>query len=137
MAKKSTAARQAHAARRSQTPARGAEVALVRAPKTSSETDAQTPKTRVAVPAERTRAPEVAKASKPAQRAESTAASRQQSARAQAVRVARARAAQRVRVANMITPEHYSYVLGDLKLIGSLAAAMFAVIIILHFALPS
>jgi hypothetical protein len=57
--------------------------------------------------------------------------------KAQAARVARARATQRARTANLISPTNYSYVLNDLKLIAGLAVAMFAVIIILHFALPS
>jgi hypothetical protein len=57
--------------------------------------------------------------------------------KAQAARVARARATQRARAANLISPTNYSYVPNDLKLIAGLAVAMFAVIIILHFALPS
>jgi hypothetical protein len=41
----------------------------------------------------------------------------------------------RIRVANMVTAEHYRYVLHDLRLTGILAAVMFAVIIVLHFVL--
>lgn len=58
-------------------------------------------------------------------------------AKAQAVRVARARAVQRARTANLVTPEHYSYVIRDLKLIAALACAMVIVLIVLHFALPA
>jgi hypothetical protein len=53
----------------------------------------------------------------------------------QATRVARARATQRARAANVITPQHYAYVLKDLRLIAGLAGSMFLVIIILHFVL--
>lgn len=55
--------------------------------------------------------------------------------RTQANRIARARATQRARTAYQITPEHYSYVLRDLRLTAALAALMFSVIIILHFVL--
>ena len=51
--------------------------------------------------------------------------------------LARGPATQRARAVNVITPEHYSYVLNDLKLIGALALGMFAVILVLHFTLPS
>lgn len=57
-------------------------------------------------------------------------------ARAQAARVARAKALQRARAANFVTPEHYSYVIRDLKLIAVLACLMFATLIVLHFVLP-
>ena len=57
-------------------------------------------------------------------------------AREQATRLARARATQRARVANMISPEHYSYVLTDLRLILSVAAAFAIILIVLHFVLP-
>jgi hypothetical protein len=56
-------------------------------------------------------------------------------ARTQASRVARAQATQRARTANLISAENYAYVLNDLRLTGMLAAAMFLVIIILHFVL--
>jgi hypothetical protein len=42
-----------------------------------------------------------------------------------------------VRPANLITAEHYAYVRNDLRIIAALAGAMFLVIIILHFVLPS
>lgn len=58
-------------------------------------------------------------------------------AKAQAVRIARARAVQRARTANLVTPEHYSYVARDLKLIAVLACAMVIVLIVLHFTLPA
>ncbi len=57
-------------------------------------------------------------------------------AREQEVRLARARATQRARVANMISPEHYSYVLGDLRLILGVAAVFVVILIVLHFTLP-
>jgi hypothetical protein len=41
----------------------------------------------------------------------------------------------RIREANMVTAEHYRYVLHDLRLTGILAALMFTVIIVLHFVL--
>jgi hypothetical protein len=41
----------------------------------------------------------------------------------------------RIREANMVTPEHYRYVIQDLRLTGILAAVMFGVIIVLHFVL--
>ncbi len=50
-------------------------------------------------------------------------------------KVARAREMQRAHAANRITPEHYSYVKNDLRLIAVLATCMFAVIIALHFVL--
>lgn len=56
--------------------------------------------------------------------------------KAQAVRAARARAVQRARAANLVTPEHFAYVIRDLRLIAVLACAMVIVLIVLHFALP-
>ena len=143
MAKKSTAARQANAARRPQTTAKSAAVTLVRTPKTTDEAPqpvakaaAPTP-ARAVAPSARPKPLEAPKGAKPAPpRVENTPA-KQPTAKAQAARVARARAAQRARAANLISPTHYSYVLNDLKLIVTLAVLMFTVIIILHFALPS
>ena len=40
------------------------------------------------------------------------------------------------RQSNLVTPEHYSYVLKDLRLIGILAVIMFGAIIALTFILP-
>lgn len=40
------------------------------------------------------------------------------------------------RQSNLVTPEHYSYVLKDLRLIGILAVIMFGTIIALTFILP-
>lgn len=154
MAKKSTAARQGHTSRRPQTTAKPAEVTLVRTPKTSDTSNATntthavaasadaTPPTSTparsakasAATVERPRAPEVGRVAKPAPKVDS--AVRQQAAKTQANRIARARAMQQARTANLITPEHYSYVLGDLKFIGVLAALMFIIIIVLHFVLP-
>jgi hypothetical protein len=54
----------------------------------------------------------------------------------QDTRVARARATQRARQAGLITPEHYSYVIGDLKLVAWLAGGAFAILIALTFFLP-
>lgn len=147
MAKKSTATRQANAARRSQTTAKAPAVALVRAPKDTSETSvtskslaAATAPARGAITsnAERPRSPAVSQTARPAARPapRPEPAARQESARTQATRVARARATQRARSANMINPEHYGYVIKDLRLIATLAVAMFAIIIVLHFVLP-
>ncbi|HKW23439.1 MAG TPA: hypothetical protein VJO13_18805, partial [Ktedonobacterales bacterium] len=55
--------------------------------------------------------------------------------REQERRVARAKEMRRIREANMVTAEHYRYVLLDLRLTGILAALMFTVIIVLHFVL--
>jgi hypothetical protein len=139
MAKKSTAARQSNAARRSQTSAKAAGVSLVRTPK--AERDATPAAEPVSVARTRPTAPvarpsPAQKAARPEPKPEAEAA-RQQAAKVQAARVARARATQRARAVNVITPEHYSYVLNDLKLIGALALGMFAVILVLHFTLPS
>ena len=157
MAKKSTATRQANAARRSQTTAKSSGVTLVRshqgqetkepassavdtretkAPQASpaAKPAASAARPRVAPAVERPRALEAPKQAKPAPKPESAPA-RQANTRAQSSRVARARATQRARAANVITPEHYSYVLKDLRLIAALAVAMFAVIVVLHFVL--
>jgi len=56
--------------------------------------------------------------------------------REQNQRLARARATQRARQANLISAEHYSYVLGDLKLIVALAVSALVVLIALTFVLP-
>lgn len=143
MAKKSTATRQGNAARRSQTTDKRSAVALVRTPKETNETTgtsqshASTP-TRSAITsnAERPRSPAVTNktTTRPAPRQEPVA--RPENTRAQASRVARARATQRARTAHQISPEHYGYVINDLKLIAALAVTMFAVIIVLHFVLP-
>ena len=50
-------------------------------------------------------------------------------------RIARAKEMRRVRSANVVTPEHYRYVIRDLRMTGILAALMFTVIIVLHFVL--
>ena len=158
MAKKSTATRQANAARRSQTTPRPSDVILVRAPKpgenavpsaasvapASTKTQPVAPKKpaptpQAAPPVNRPRALEVARPNKPAAPKPEPAPGRQQAAavKAQAARIARAKATQRARTANVITPEHYSYVINDLKLIGTLAVLMFGAIIVLHYALPA
>ena len=56
--------------------------------------------------------------------------------REQANRLARARATQRTRAANLITPEHFNYVLTDLRLIVVVAVLFTIALIVLHFALP-
>jgi hypothetical protein len=48
----------------------------------------------------------------------------------------RAQANQRARAVSHISPEQYGYVKNDLKLIATLAASMFVIIIVLHFVLP-
>lgn len=58
------------------------------------------------------------------------------STREQNQRLARARATQRARQANLISAEHYSYVLGDLKLIVALAVGALVVLLALTFVLP-
>lgn len=55
--------------------------------------------------------------------------------REQEKRVARAKEMRRVRQASVVTAEHYRYVIRDLRMTGILAAAMFTVIIVLHFVL--
>jgi hypothetical protein len=159
MPKKSTAAHKAQAARRSQAAARSQHVALVRtsgatgvetasaAPDTSvtsapksSASAVSTPRTAPSAPKSAGRTATVtrpattntnakpgAKAAAPSQ---NTHASREQERR-----VARAKEMRRIREANMVTAEHYRYVLHDLRLTGILAALMFTVIIVLHFVL--
>jgi hypothetical protein len=56
--------------------------------------------------------------------------------REQNQRLARARATERARQANLISADHYSYVLGDLKLVVALAVSAFVVLIALTFVLP-
>lgn len=163
MPKKSTAARQAHAARRSQTAAKSQNVALVRSP--SGEASADTPSTEIgassvaALPSGSTSAASApqpasstsrgatrtATASRPVTSARpaatkpaakpSTAPQGSHAVREQEKRVARAREMRRVRQANVVTPEHFRYVIHDLRLTGILAAAMFTIIVVLHFVL--
>lgn len=137
MAKKSTATRQTPAARRSQTTAKAADVMLVRGAN-ATRPSASTPTNTKPVAAtrsaavgqqERPRALEAPRAARPtAPRKEPAAPA---APKAQASRVARARVTQRARTANLITPEHYSYVINDLKLIAGLVISMFLVIIVL------
>ena len=65
-----------------------------------------------------------------------SAASRPTPTHEQNQRLARARATQRARQANLISAEHYSYVLGDLKLVLALAISALVVLIALTFVLP-
>jgi hypothetical protein len=157
MPKKSTAAHKAQAARRSQAAARSQNVALVRTSgATGVETASSTPDTPVtsapkpsapaaSTPRASSSAPKsagrTATATRPAttnvkpgakQAAPSQGA---YASREQERRVARAKEMRRIREANMVTAEHYRYVLHDLRLTGILAAAMFTVIIVLHFVL--
>ena len=164
MAKKSTAARQASAARRSQTASKAPEVTLVRQqPKTAAGVDtppatttrttaststpslpattsrpvAKSGVTTVVGTTERPRVPEVARNStmaKPAGTRPENAARSQ--SRPPVARAARAQTNQRARAVSHISPEQYGYVKNDLKLIAGLAASMFAIIIVLHFFLP-
>lgn len=135
MAKKSTATRQTPAARRSQTTAKTADVMLVRGAKApESAAPANAKPAAAAKPAsvrqqERARALEAPRATRPTAPRQEPAA--RAATKAQASRVARARVTQRARTANLITPEHYSYVINDLKLIAALVISMFAVIIVL------
>ena len=165
MPKKSSAAHKAQAARRSQVAARFQNVALVRAsgatgveaapavpdtnvtssatvgastapkpsasaatsPRATTSTSKGTGRTATATrPATTTAKPGV----KPAATSQGPYASREQERR-----VARAKEMRRIREANMVTAEHYRYVLHDLRLTGILAALMFTVIIVLHFVL--
>ena len=160
MPKKSTAAHKAQAARRSQAAARSQNVALVRAtgatgvetasaaPDTSvtsapksSASAASTPRTSPSAPKSAAR---TATATRPATTATTNAKPGAKAAtppqgthaaREQERRVARAKEMRRIREANMVTAEHYRYVLHDLRLTGILAALMFTVIIVLHFVL--
>ncbi|MGO8950033.1 MAG: hypothetical protein ACLQUY_20735 [Ktedonobacterales bacterium] len=149
MAKKSTAARQANAARRSQTTSKAPEVTLVRQPKTGSEDVAVStaapsagaalakPAKNGAVPATaRTRAPEAAKPATVTVAAKTPESVPRAASRSQANRTARAQANQRARAASQISPQHYSYVRDDLRLIAILASSMFFIILVLHFVLP-
>lgn len=52
-------------------------------------------------------------------------------------RIQRAAAVRARRTESLVTPEHYSYVLKDLRLTFALALAFLVVLIALHFALPS
>jgi hypothetical protein len=154
MPKKSTAAAaRANAARRSQTSTKSAEVTLVRqpkvtaevasAPKTAPAPSSSTPPARSAksavVPTSgRPHVPEVTKTpsgtkSVPARAAVNAA---RPVGKSQVNRVARAQASQRARAAGQVSPEQYSYVKYDLRLIAILASAMFLFMIILHFLLP-
>ncbi len=141
MAKKSTATRQTPAARRSQTTARTtaktADVMLVRGANAVRPTAPAPANAKPSTPArptgvsqqERPRALEVPRAVRPtAPRKEPAVPA---PAKAQASRVARARVTQRARTANLVTPEHYSYVINDLKLIAGLVISMVLVIIVL------
>jgi hypothetical protein len=153
MAKKSTAARSSGAARRPQTTAKSAprQATLVRAPGAGAPTpatagsperpSAQKPlatsipraTAAPASPAKATAKPTATPtAARPAARGPGPATG---AVRMQANRVARAQATQRARAAHQISAENYAYVLNDLRLTGILAAAMFLVIIILHFVL--
>ena len=69
-------------------------------------------------------------------RSGASAASRPTPTHEQNQRLARARATQRARQANLISAEHYSYVLGDLKLVLALALSALVVLIALTFVLP-
>jgi hypothetical protein len=151
MAKKSTATRQANAARRSQSMSRAPEVTLVRQPKTASgeapvanaapaastSSAKQVKSTAVVIGGTtRQRIPEVAKtptARPVSPKPESVART---PGKTQASRVARAQTSQRVRTVSRVSPEQYSYVKNDLRFIGILAASMFAVIVVLSFVLP-
>ena len=159
MPKKSTAAHKAQAARRSQAAARSQNVALVRAPGATgvetattsaapatpvtsapkpSASAASTPRASSSAPksagrtatATRPATTNAKPGAKPATPPQGAYASREQERR-----VARAKEMRRIREANMVTAEHYRYVLHDLRLTGILAAAMFTVIIVLHFVL--
>lgn len=155
MPKKSSGARQPQA-RRAQTPqspSRSQNVALVRATKpdaaiADNSTPATTPKASTTASSAPRNTGRTATASRPATAAKSaakSAATRPTTARpapqsSHAVReqekkVARAKEMRRVRAANVVTPEHYRYVIRDLRMTGILAAAMFAVIVVLHFVL--
>ena len=162
MAKKSTTTRHTTAARRPQTSGKTSAVKLVRPEGATVGVSAGTPVIErptqsaparpapaakststakaTSKPAPKTSAPSpLPSASRPASPAPTAAAPnpamRAQLQRAEAAKLARAREMQRARAANLITPEHYGYVKNDLRLIGILAAFMFAIIIVLHFVL--
>lgn len=102
---------------------------VVSAPRTSSSAPKSSARTATATRPAPTNAKPGAKPAATSQ-SQGTYASRDQERR-----VARAREMRRIREANMVTAEHYRYVLHDLRLTGILAALMFAVIIVLHFVL--
>lgn len=162
MAKKSTAARSSGAGRRPQTTTKNAsaknasrQAMLVRTPEmvaagTASATPAEAtttqtrqtgaanasrPATASTTSAPRVATPKAATPASPAPKvaARPTAATATRSTHAN--RAARAQAVQRARAVNLISAEHYAYVVNDLKLTAVLAAAMFLVIIVLHFVL--
>ena len=142
MSKKSAAARRNATARKSQASGKASSATFVssagerEAPAHVDQSAAASTPVRAPSPA-RPRAVELKdnpKTTRAATKAEQAPA-RQQGDRATTARVTRARAAQRARTANLINPENYTYVLSDLKLILTLAAAMFIVLIVLHFAL--
>ena len=191
MPKKSTTARQAHAARRSQTTARPSQgnarsqhVELVRPPTaqtpaadaTVSASDTPVTKTPPTAPKPTTSAAERVKTStqpaahaksaasatrtatatrpaagaRPAAKAATPSATKSATAsapkpaaqpqgahavREQERRIARAKEMRRIRNANVVTAEHFRYVIQDLRMTAILAVAMFTVIIILHFVL--
>ncbi len=89
-----------------------------------------TPAAKPAAPAAKSATP-AAKSATPAARPGTAVSTREQN-----LRLARARATQAARTKNLITPEHYAYVLGDLKLVVGLAVTAFAVLIALTFVLP-
>jgi hypothetical protein len=76
-------------------------------------------------------APQPAASAAPAARKPAPTPTREQNQR-----LVRARATQRARQANLISAEHYSYVLGDLKLVLALAISALVVLIALTFVLP-
>lgn len=162
MAKKSTAARKTQAARRAQTAQRTQNVALVRAPDegtsattldtaaTTTEKPATPTATRPSLPTTTASAAQSPRSSATAGRATATASRPATSSRPaskpaptpqrnaprdQERRIARAKEMRRIRAENVVTPEHYRYVIQDLRMTGVLAALMFAVIIVLHFVL--
>jgi hypothetical protein len=151
MAKKSTATRQANAARRSQSMSRAPEVTLVRQPKTASgEAPAAKPAPAASISSAkqvkstavviggttRQRIPEVAKTPTTRPVSPKPESLARTPSKTQTTRVARAQTSQRVRTVSRVSPEQYSYVKNDLRLIGIIAACMFTAIIILSFVLP-
>ena len=152
MAKKSTAARQAHAARRSQTTSKAPEVTLVRQPKSGdvdvvpakaapsgSDVVARPVKTGTAAitpAAAPKRVPAVTRPTAAPVTAKPVENRARPASRAQIDRVTRSQAAQRARLATQLSPRNYAYVRDDLRLIAILAGSMFLLIIILHFLLP-
>lgn len=89
-------------------------------------------------PAANTAAPKPA-AAKPAPVAATAPRAAQPAApaRVSETRIQRATATRARRVESIVTPEHYGYVLKDLRLTFALALIMFTVIVVLHFVLPS